>query len=290
MGRHELQYPQDAINTVKRHDERGISCPAPISQHVPSAEEASNKPKPASYSLRTIHELINGSPILHISFNTEGSPFPTTLPMLGQMGSFARPSSSTGDPLDLYVHGYVSSRLMNMGRKHTKQQEGEEPDEGLPVCVAASHVDGLVLALSSFSHSYNYRSAVLFGYAALVTDSAEKNYALEQITNGIVPDRWNHTRLPLNNAELQSTSVLRIRIVSGSAKIRTGNANDERVDMENDELRDGNWTGVLPVYSSIGTPVGSDYNKVEVPAHVADFIEDFNRENREYCLEAIKKK
>jgi len=265
MGRHELEYPKDATNTVKRHDERGI------------------------YALRTIHELINGSPILHVSFNTEGSPFPTTLPMLGQMGSFARPSSSAGDPLDLYVHGYVSSRLMNLGRKHT-DKDGQKTETGLPVCVAASHVDGLVLALSSFSHSYNYRSAVLFGYATLVTDVEEKNYALEQITNGIVPDRWSHTRLPLTNAELQSTSVLRVRIVSGSAKVRTGNANDDRDDMQNDELRDGNWTGVLPVHSSIGTPVGSDYNKVEVPAHVSEFIEDFNRESREYCVEAIKKK
>jgi nitroimidazol reductase NimA-like FMN-containing flavoprotein (pyridoxamine 5'-phosphate oxidase superfamily) len=208
--------------------------------------------------------------------------------MLGQMGSFARPSSSTGDPLDLYVHGYVSSRLMNLGRKHIS--ENGETETGMPVCVAASQVDGLVLALAAFSHSCNYRSAVLFGYATLVTDVEEKTYALEQITNGIVPDRWNHTRLPLTNAELQSTSVLKIRIVSGSAKIRTGNAGDERGDMENDQLRDGTWTGVLPVYTSIGSPVASDYAKVAVPAHVKDFIEGYNRESREYCVESTKKK
>lgn len=48
----------------------------------------------------------------------------------------------------------------------------------MPVCFAASHVDGLVLARSAFNHSYNYRSAVLFGHAAPVVDEREKLYAM----------------------------------------------------------------------------------------------------------------
>ncbi len=46
--------------------------------------------------------------------------------------------------------------------------------DGLPVCIAASHVDGIVLALTPNSHSYNYRSAILFGHATIVEDPQEK--------------------------------------------------------------------------------------------------------------------
>lgn len=202
--------------------------------------------------------------------------------MLGQMGSFSRPSASESDPLDLYVHGYVSSRLMNLGR-------GSE-GEGLPVSVCASHVDGLVLAMSSFNHSYNYRSALLFGHARLVEDDKEKLYAMELITNGVVPDRWGHTRLPIMKSELQSTSLLRISIVSGSAKVRDGNASDDRHDMENNELRAGMWTGTLPVYQQIGEPIPSAYSKVGVPEHVKGFVEEFNKESMEHAVKVAQVK
>ena len=46
--------------------------------------------------------------MLHVSFNAPNSPFPAVLPMIGQMGSFDRPSADLGDPLDLYLHGFVS--------------------------------------------------------------------------------------------------------------------------------------------------------------------------------------
>lgn len=55
------------------------------------------------------------------------------------MGSFNRPSASLGDPLDCYLHGYVSSRIMNLSRA----SEGK----GLPICIAASKVDGLGMIL-----------------------------------------------------------------------------------------------------------------------------------------------
>ncbi len=110
--------------------------------------------------------------------------------MLGQMGSFARPSADLGDVLDLYLHGYVSSRVMNLSRN---TPEGEK---GLPVCVSASFVDGIVLSLTPNSHSYNFRSATLFGYANIVTDVEEKLYAMELMTNGVVRDRWRNTRVP----------------------------------------------------------------------------------------------
>ena len=76
------------------------------------------------------------------------------IPMLGFIGSFTDPSASLSEPLDLYLHGYISSRLMRLGAA----QDGEE--EGLPLTIAATHLDGLVLALTPNHHSYNYRSAM----------------------------------------------------------------------------------------------------------------------------------
>ncbi|CAM1506436.1 Fc.00g060770.m01.CDS01 [Cosmosporella sp. VM-42] len=256
MGRHSLEYPKEAVNSVRRLNDRAV------------------------YSLTTIHTLINTCPILHVSFTPQDQPFPAILPMIGQMGSFDRPSADIGDPLDLYLHGYVSSRIMN-----TSRGGGEE---GIPMCIAASHIDGLVLALSSFSHSYNYRSAILFGYATVVQSEEERLYAMELITDSVVPDRWRNTRLPPTKGELQSTSILKVKIASGSAKIRAGNAHDDKHDMENEEIQDSIWTGVLPIHQEMGTPLPSSYNRVEVPGYIKDYATDFNTDNKQQSLDAAK--
>lgn len=200
------------------------------------------------------------------------------------MGSFDRPSASLGDPLDLYIHGYVSSRMMNISRK-----EGETESKGMPVCVSVSHVDGLVLSLSAFNSSYNYRSAILFGHATLVQDPEEKLYALELITNSVVPDRWRNSRLPPTGAELQSTSVLRVKIASGSAKYREGNTNDDKHDRENEQAVDTIWTGVLPVHQTFAEPVPSAYNKVELPEYVKEYVKEFNQDGKEHSVAVAKK-
>ncbi|ERT01109.1 uncharacterized protein SPSK_07818 [Sporothrix schenckii 1099-18] len=270
MPRYELTYPKEVHNTVKRYNSR------------------------ASYALRTIHSLVNEAQLLHVSFQPDNSPFPATLPMIGAMGSFERPSADTGDVLDLYLHGYVSSRLINISRTKTATEEGKESDKdkppaGLPVTVAASHVDGLVLALSPNAHSYNYRSAVLFGYATLVTDVSEKLYAMEQITNSVVPGRWNQTRVPPNNAEMQSTSVLKVRIVTGSAKIRTGNTHDDRCDLDDKSVLDSVWAGVLPVHTTLGEPIPASYNRVNaVPEYLEQFRTDFNTTSLGKAIEAAE--
>jgi hypothetical protein len=170
---------------------------------------------------------------------------------------------------------------MNLNRTSTSP-------EGLPVTIAASHVDGLVLSLTPNSHSYNYRSAVLFGHAQLVTDAAEKLYAMELITNGVVPGRWAGSRVPPNAAEMQSTSVLRVRIAAGSAKVRSGGPNDDRGDLEDEALLGRVWTGVVPVYTVMGEPVAGEYNRVgEVPGYLEDWRRETNKEAEEFAREAV---
>ncbi|KAI1498807.1 hypothetical protein F5X99DRAFT_431472 [Biscogniauxia marginata] len=257
--------------------------------------------EPASYALETIHQIINSSPILHVSVAVPDSPFPMVLPMIGQMGSFARPSADTGDVLELYLHGYVSSRLMNLARKEgvaTSKEKGEEEEkgekeeetgerEGLPITVAASHVDGLVLSLTPNSHSYNYRSAVLFGYAELVADMEEKLYAMELITDSVVPGRYRNTRVPPTAAETQSTSVLRVRVSAGSAKLRSGPPGDDRADRADAALRDRVWTGVVPVRYALDPPLAGPYNRVpDVPAYVEEWRRRFNDEAGRRAVDA----
>lgn len=164
----------------------------------------------------------------------------------------------------------------------------EEAEKGLPVTIAASHLDGLVLALTPNSHSYNYRSAVLFGHAQPVTDTAEKLYAMELITNGVVPSRWTNSRVPPNAAEMQSTSVLRVRIATGSAKIRSGGPHDERGDLEDEALLERVWTGVVPVYSVMGEPVAGGYNRLaEAPEYLEGWRREMNKDAEEFAREAV---
>ncbi|CAK96993.1 hypothetical protein AAWM_03552 [Aspergillus awamori] len=256
MGR-TLTYPKRPSNTVNRYKHR------------------------ATYDLGAIHEIINSTQVLHVSFSPGPSePFPAILPMIGQMGSFDYPSASIDEPLDCYLHGYVSSRIMNLAR----DAEGE----GLPICVAASKVDGLVLSLTPNSHSYNYRSAILQGYAKLVTDEAEKLYAMELITNSVLSDRWAHTRVPPDRAEMSSTVILKVKIMSGSGKIRDGSVSDEKKDTGSEEVTNRVWTGVVPVWETFGEPVPSTGNKVpEVPGYVKSFVAAKNDENRAYAEKAV---
>lgn len=204
--------------------------------------------------------------------------------MIGQMGSFDRPSASLGDPLDLYLHGYVSARIFNASRAAAATGEGD----GMPVCVAASHVDGLVLALSPFNHSYNYRSAVLFGHAVLVESEEEKLYAMELVTDSVVPGRWRNSRQPPTGAEMQSTSILRVKIASGSAKFREGGVSDDKHDLESEDALNSIWTGVVPIYSTMGAPIPGPYNRVELPQY-AQFFDDFGNVNKENSIAAAQK-
>ncbi|KAI8955460.1 flavin-nucleotide-binding protein [Xylaria longipes] len=274
MPSEELEYPTQPYSKVNRYDVR------------------------ATYALKTIHELVNTCPILQVSFNLPDSPFPMMLPMIGQMGSFARPSSDLGDVLELYLHGYVSSRLINLSRKSGASNNGDDSSgseavaepTGLPITVGASHMDGLVLSLTPNSHSYNYRSAVLFGHASVVADVEEKLWAMELITNGVVRDRYRHTRVPPNNAEMQSTSVLRVTIAAGSAKLRSGMPSDERADREDAALLGRVWTGVVPVHYTLGEPLPGPYNTLAAPpAYLSEFVRDSNQDAKDIALEAATK-
>lgn len=236
----------------------------------------------AAYDYATIHTLVNTCPILHVSFVDPEHPFPVVLPMIGCTGNFSSPSSDPASTSqDLYIHGYVSGRIFKSG----KNADGQ----GLPITVAASFLDGLVLSLTPFHNSCNYRSAVVYGYAQLVEDQEEALYAMKAITNNMLPQRWDKSRTPPTPAELKSTSILRIRIESASAKIRTGGPSEDRADLKNAELVKKTWTGVVPYWGTWGEPVPGKENGCE---DVESYIEGWRMKEtgqaRGYAFEAIE--
>ena len=69
-------------------------------------------------------------------------------------------------------------------------------DDGLPVSVAVTIIDGLVLARSAFHHSVNYRSVIAHGRANLVREPVEREAALAAIVDRVAPGRWAACRPP----------------------------------------------------------------------------------------------
>ena len=201
--------------------------------------------------------------------------------MIGQMGSFDHPSASMEDPLDCYLHGYVSARMMKLARSST----GGDGNQGLPVSIAATKVDGKVLSLTPFSHSYNYRSAVLFGYATEVTDQAEKLWAMELITEKVMTERWANSRVPPDQGEMSSTTVLRVKVVNGSGKIRDGEPHDYKKDLDNEKTMTDIWTGVVPTWEGYGQPQASSYNRIgEIPDHIISYCSEANQDAEAHAI------
>lgn len=239
----------------------------------------------AKYDFETIHTIVNTTQVLHVSFPTPDpeDPFPAMIPMLGFMASYSDPSTSLSEPLDLYLHGYISSRLMKL----PSSTSSDEEHPGLPLTIAATHLDGLVLALTPNHHSYNYRSAILHGFALPVTDEAEKLWAMEQITNGVVSSRWDNSRVPPTKAEMVSTQILKVRIVDASAKVRAGPPGEDREDLKNMEMRQRTWVGVVPTWMRYGKPVPSKENLVKnVPSYLAEFLDEQNRDGEKIAVAA----
>jgi nitroimidazol reductase NimA-like FMN-containing flavoprotein (pyridoxamine 5'-phosphate oxidase superfamily) len=204
-------------------------------------------PKRAHYDEITIHTILDAGKICHIGFIHNGRP--VVIPTIyGRSGNV------------LYIHGATVSRLIT------------ELSKSIDIALSVAHVDGLVLARSAFHHSMNYRSVVLFGTAILV-ENHEKSMALKAISDHMIPGRWEEVRLP-NEKELKATSVLKITIDEGSAKVRTGDPVDDEEDYDLDV-----WAGVLP-FKNTALPLIPDARLkpgVNEPESVARFKMVFNQ-------------
>ncbi|WP_236239009.1 pyridoxamine 5'-phosphate oxidase family protein [Streptomyces sp. CC228A] len=194
----------------------------------------------ASYDRELVHAILDEAYVCHLGYVRDGAP--VVLPTLyGRVGD------------RLYVHGSTGSRPLRMAGGRS------EDAPGLAVCLTVTHVDGLVLARSAFHHSVNYRSVMVHGTAHQVTDPEEKRIALDALVDHVVPGRSRDSR-PADAKELAATAVLRLDLAEVSAKVRTGDANDEPED-----LGLPHWAGVVPVAVHHGTPVANHDLRPSVP-------------------------
>ena len=151
----------------------------------------------------------------------------------------------------LYLHGSSANSTFMAGAGHE-------------VCVTVTHLDGLVCARSVFSHSMNYRSAMIYGVTRLLTDPAERLAALRVITEHLTPGQWSYARQP-SPKELAATSVLELPLTESSVKIRDGGPSDEPEDYAADV-----WAGVVPVTVTFGEPEPDAALRpgIATPAHI----------------------
>jgi hypothetical protein len=194
----------------------------------------------AVYDRDTVNQILDEAFLCHVGFVADGQPY-------------VIPTSYGRDGNVLYIHGSAASRML-----HTL-------DQGAPVCVTITLLDGLVLARSVFNHSMNYRSVVILGTATLVDDAAEKIAALRALSEHILPRRWDDSRQP-NEKELKATSVLRILIEEFSAKVRVGPPVDD-----DEDYSFPTWAGVIPLETMAGAAIPDDRCQRELPAYLHNY-------------------
>jgi hypothetical protein len=179
-------------------------------------------PERAAYDRATVHAILDEGFLCHVGFVEDQQPY--VIPT-----GFVRVDET------VYLHGSTGSRI------------GLRP--GMPVCVTITLLDGIVLARAAFHHSFQYRSAVIFGTTRLVTDREEKNAALNALVEHIVPGRSADARGG-NVRELAATAVLALPLAEASAKVRTGDPKDDEEDYDLPV-----WAGILPLTLEPGEPI-----------------------------------
>ena len=152
----------------------------------------------------------------------------------------------------LYLHGSTGGRLGLAAR-----------GDGVPVCVTATLLDGIVYGRSQFHHSANYRCVVALGRATLVTDDAEKRAAMTALVDKAAPGRAADSRPP-NRRELAETAVLVLPLTEVSVRARTGGVVDDP-----DDHALPHWAGVVPLHRVAGPAEADPAVAVPLPDYLA---------------------
>jgi nitroimidazol reductase NimA-like FMN-containing flavoprotein (pyridoxamine 5'-phosphate oxidase superfamily) len=172
----------------------------------------------------TVDAILDEALICHVGFVADGAPvvIPTAFVRVGDA---------------VYLHGSTANHMLAA----TIARE---------VSLAATLIDGLVLARTAFHHSMNYRSVVLFARGRAVEDPEAKAKILAALVDKMAPGRSTACRLP-DATELRATLVVELPIVEAGAKIRKGPPLPD----EGDDARLPYWAGVIPVSLARGEPI-----------------------------------
>lgn len=193
----------------------------------------------ASYDTALLHAIVDAAYLCQIAF-------------ADAHGVHSIPTACWRSGDYLYIHGSNGSRML---QRLTEQD----------CCVTITHLDGLVLARSAFSHTMNYRSAMVYGRFEVVGEAA-KRQALEDFMEHLVPGRQALVR-PGNDKEFAATTALRISLAEAVCKVRSGPPTDDEEDMDI-----ATWAGVLPLTQVRGTPVPDPQCALSASAKLPDYV------------------
>ena len=169
----------------------------------------------ADYERATLYAIIDAAYLCHLAF-------------ADAKGTHCIPTACWREGNYLYVHGSNGGRLVRV------------LTGGAQACVTITHLDGLVLARSAFSHSMNYRSAVVYGSFERIEGEQAKRASMAAFMDKIVVGRQAQVR-PGNDKEFDATTILRISLEEAACKVRAGGPTDDEEDMSV-----AVWAGVLP--------------------------------------------
>jgi nitroimidazol reductase NimA-like FMN-containing flavoprotein (pyridoxamine 5'-phosphate oxidase superfamily) len=211
-----MSQPEDTPSGQRRSEE-GASGGRP--ERVPASRPERVRPSRMADRLSTdeavLQQLLADVPVGHVGFVTEdGQPF--VLPIA---------ISLDGD--GILLHGSTGSRWLRLLAT------------GIPVSLAVTALDGMLVARSAFESSMHYRSAVLFGCCTALHGEA-KLAALDALTDALIPGRVAEVRRP-SAKELAATLVLRMAVEDWSLKVSDGEPDDPAEDVAGTA-----WAGVLP--------------------------------------------
>jgi uncharacterized protein len=194
---------------------------------------------------QSLRQLLDESRVGHVGFVSETGQ-PVVLPI-----AIAR------DEADVLIHGSTGSRWLRL------------IGQGIPVSLAVTALDALVVARSAFESSMRYRSAVLFGRCQPVTAEADKARALDVLTNSLIPGRVAEVRRPTAK-ELAATLVLRLTVEDYSIKVSQTWPDDP-----DEDVQGTSWAGVLPAQTryTAAWPAPDLRDGIELPGSVRSLLQ-----------------
>lgn len=186
----------------------------------------------ATTDLEEIYSIIDAGFLCHVSYvsGDESMMIPT---------SYGRKND------EIYIHGSTKNAMMR------------QILDGQTICIAITHLDGIVLARTLFDTGVNYRSLVIYGTAQLVNDD-EKIEGLHIITENVIKGRWEEVPIGDEN-ELKATMVIKIKIERLSAKVRTGGPLGD--ESKTNEV----WSGQIPLATKALEPIQDMKFGVKLP-------------------------
>lgn len=207
-------------------------APAPDREATFPPQRVNRHKERAGTSREELYAVLDDALVATLSTVVDGRPW--VVPML-----FAR----DGDRL--LVHGSSGAGALR------------QVAAGAPAALSVAHLDGLVVAHTTFESSANYRSAVVYGVLEPVT-GADNERTLDILSDRIIPGRVAEVR-PSNRRERAATSTLQLRILDGQWTVKSRDAWSDQPDEPTDA-----WIGIVDRVQAWAPPRTAPFSPTEV--------------------------